>query len=131
MLASWIGALPPDGADQRREAAARAARSRGVESVAEVAWLDGVRATVRRDAAGLTAARQALRASGAPSATYLDRGLAAMHLAITGREVPAGIALANLEWELAQSSYRGVAEQQVFSAINRLAAVQWLLAGGD
>ncbi len=131
VLGSWLGALSPVEADQRREGAARGAPGAGAELVAEIAWIDGVRAMARRDAAGLSAARQTVRASGAPSAAVLERSLAGMNLGVEGRPLAAGTALANLEWQLAQSGNLAVAKHPYVSTIDRLAAARWLAAGGD
>jgi hypothetical protein len=132
VVGAWLGALLPEVAAGRRAAAARDSLALAPASRAELAWLDGLLAVVRRDTAALTAARRA--SSGADSVTgpMLGRSLAAFSDALAGERDRAADSLVALERERAERGLSRYASDAhpFLTAVNRLAAGRWLREGG-
>ena len=131
VLGAWLGALGPDVALARREAAAGSASRTGTTGAAELAWLDGVLAAARNDRGGLAAATGAVRRSGDPASAALDRSLGAFETALAGDVRQAGKAMASVEWEQAAVSAPAFASHPLVIGVDRLAAARWLAAAGD
>jgi TolB-like protein len=134
VVGAWLGALSPEAAARRRERADAFFAALGPDVRAEVAWLDGILAATRRDRRGLASARAAARGealAAGDSSGVLDRSLAAFELYLTGATRQAGQALATLEWEQADDYAPHRFPYRALIAVNRLAAAQWLFAGGD
>jgi hypothetical protein len=130
-LGAWVGALDPAVATARRGAAARAATEGDPVARAQVAWLDGVLAAGRSERSGIAAARKALHALADTGTASAERSLEAFEIALSGRPGEAGRTLAALEWARAERSNRGEFDLRALTAVNRLAAADWLLAAGD
>lgn len=130
---AWLGALHPDSALAVRQAAIRSGPAQTPEGAAEIAWLDGLLACTRGDAAGLARQREKLAAAPAPGAPALARSLAAFEHALAGRRSQAARSLALLEWANADAAwaFRFGSRHPLLVAVNRLAAGQWLLETGD
>jgi TolB-like protein len=131
VLGAWLGALDPDQALQRREAASSAASRAGAPGAAELGWLDGVLAVGRNDRGGLAAARGAVRRSGDPAAASLERSLGAFESALAGDTRQAGAAMASLEWEQAAISTPDFEHHPFTLPTDRLAAARWLASTGN
>ncbi len=124
----WLGAVSASDAAAMRTALEPVLGQLDDEDRALVAWLDGIRAVSARDDARLTAARQAVAASGAQSVPYLTGSLDAFEREMRGNRAEAARALASLEmsWrELRPSS------DVTPMAVNRLAAGRWLAESGE
>jgi len=143
---AWAGALPAAEAVRRRPEAIRLAAPLGPGIVAELAWLDGLRAVATNDAQELAAARTrvtqaasnwsprppaARMARYVTNAAFLDRSLAAFDEAMRGDKRRAAAAMATLEWEIADSvPYYGL--NLFLRGVDRLAAAEWIVTtGGD
>jgi TolB-like protein len=131
VMAVWLGAVDAAEAAKRRAAAALAGEQLGTAGKAELAWMDGVLAVVRRDRPALAAARLAVRESGDSNAVLLDQSLGAFDLALTGALREAGDSVAVLEWTQAEQGYPDDRSYPALSPLQRLAAARWLLATGD
>jgi len=130
VVGTWLGAVDQREADARRQAAVTLAQANGADR-AEVAWLDGLSAVGRRDRRALAGARAALRGTGDPSVSALDRSLAAFDAGLAGDPAAAGTAMASLEWQEAAVSSPDLARTPYTIAVDRLAAARWLAASGD
>jgi hypothetical protein len=124
----WLAAVEAPAALARR---GRAARALGGDASpadrAELAWIDGLLAVARRDAAALAVARAALRSIASPSTPVLDSSLAAFELDLAGDRRHAREMLVALE----RNRYRVSNQHPYLTGIDRLAASRWLLAAGD
>jgi hypothetical protein len=137
VLGTWLGGLPPGGAQARRAAAAKAIAESPADLVApfqaDLAWLDGIDAVVRKDQAALASAQAAVRAANDTfplRASLVDLGPFA--LALRGNRSEAARRLAALEWKAADHNpWLAAATHPLRRAINRMAAAQWLLEAGD
>jgi serine/threonine-protein kinase len=129
-LGVWLGAVDPGEALARRAAAAQGAGAGGTGR-SELAWLDGVLAAGRADRRELAEARAALRRSGDPGWSALDRSLGAFDAALRGATREAGQAMAALEWEEAALAAPDFASHPLVIPIDRLAAARWLASTGD
>jgi hypothetical protein len=101
--------------------------------LAELAWLDGVRAYVHADGASLAEARIRVRGSGGVHAAALDQSLAGLEQALRGDESAAARTLERLELNDAEhwaAGYRGT-RHPYLTAVNRLHAGRWLIGAGD
>jgi hypothetical protein len=130
VIASWLKAVDPHEADERRQAAVTQALASGGDR-AEVAWLDGLRAASRGDRRGLSEARAAVRESGDPRVSALDHSLAAFDAALAGSTRTAGTAMAKLEWQEAALSAPSFVRHPFTIAVDRMAAARWLAASGE
>ena len=131
VLGVWLGALDPDQALRRREAATAAAARGGATGAAELGWLDGVLAFGRNDRGGLAAARGAVQRSGDPASPSLERSLGAFEAALAGDMRRAAQTMASLEWEQAAVSAPDFESHPLTLPTDRLAAARWLAATGD
>jgi predicted Ser/Thr protein kinase len=129
----WLGTVPAAKAATLRELAQRSPPSPSALAEAEFAWLDGLIAKARADAAGLRDAAAELRRSTASSAPALTESLEALAAGLAGDGEVAGRRLAALEWDNADRAWhhRFAAAHPYFNAVNRLAAARWLLGVGD
>jgi eukaryotic-like serine/threonine-protein kinase len=130
---AWLDALDPREAMARRATAAEEA-GHDAAGLAELAWLDGVLASARRDRRELAAARAALRQSGDPARAALDRSLEAFDAALsgaTGKAGEAGEAIAALEFEEAALDAPDFARHPLVIPLDRLAGARWLATSGD
>jgi hypothetical protein len=130
---AWLGELDADSAASLRVLALRSAQGNSPDEQAETAWLDGLLSCARGDRAALRTQRERLASSTALYAPLLARSLTAFERAANGQRAAAADSLAELEWQIAERArYFGFAAQHPFlSAVNRLAAGQWLLQDGD
>jgi TolB-like protein len=128
-LGAWLEAIDPREAAARRSLAAESGRGAGGR--AELAWIDGVVASARRDRAALTQARTRLNQSGDPASRALDRSLGALDAALRGDTAEAGAALAALEWEEAAVLAPDFVDHPLVIALDRIAGARWLSAAGD
>jgi TolB-like protein/tetratricopeptide (TPR) repeat protein len=128
VVASWLGAVDPRNAEQRRDAAASSATSDSDR--AELLWLDGVLAMGRNDRRALAAARTGLERNPDPAAGVLGRSLAAFDTGLGGASRAAGEALAGLEWEQAAVNAGLYSGHPWVIGVNRLAGARWLAAAG-
>ena len=133
VLGAWLGAVPPEAASSRRHDAAAAVTGMEPAYKAEVAWLDGILAFRRGDARGLASAAAAVRAAGDSSllrSRLVD--LRPFELALAGNHALAADQLATRELESAsRDPWMASETHPLRRAIDRLAAVPWLLAAGD
>ena len=129
VIGSWVGALSPAAAHQRRGAAARAAVSVGLQ--AELAWLDGVLAAAEQDRSGIALARARLAQTDTLPTPVLERSLAALDLELAGSREEAARMLATLNWDRPDVLAPAAATHPYVIAISRLAAAKWLIATGD
>ncbi|MEO8032707.1 MAG: serine/threonine-protein kinase [Gemmatimonadota bacterium] len=128
---AWLGGVDASLAAQRRSAAVayldqRPAGEDTPDLRAMLAWCDGLLAVLRRDSRGLSAAREAIRRTGVPSALYLDRSLAALNLPEKQRADSIELDEHAVEGDLGRHSNYPYA-----MSVNHLAAAQALLAIGD
>jgi hypothetical protein len=130
-LGAWVGAIDPAEAASSRGAAARAAAEGDRTTKAQLHWLDGVLAATRGDRSAVAAARLALHALADSGTVSAERSLSAFELALAGRTSEAGRRLAALEWARAEHPGKGELDLRALTAVNRLAAADWLLAAGD
>jgi TolB-like protein len=132
-VGTWLGALPPSAARERRgPAMASLDESAGVDS-AEVWWLDGLLAIVEEDEQGLTAALSALRQMDAATKRATEVSLQALQLDLAGNTVEAVRLLSEREWSdtdrsFGNEDYRG---HPYVRPVNRLVLARWFLASGD
>ncbi|HSJ13320.1 MAG TPA: serine/threonine-protein kinase [Longimicrobiales bacterium] len=101
--------------------------------LAELAWLDGILAYVRNDAAALARARSELERSSAPYVNSLRGSLAAFALDAVGQRARAGRELAQVEWAAADS-YSPPPTSLLYPylvPVNRLVASRWLRQTGQ
>ncbi len=133
VIATWVGALPPTEAVQRRSALRSLLSDLSEGSRSEVAWLDGVLAAVQGDAQGLEAARRRVRTGAAPTAGWLDRSLAALALEMAGAHAAAVKSMASLEADRGlEHPYAFAASRQPYlTAVNRMVLSRGLAASGD
>jgi hypothetical protein len=130
---AWLGVLDADAILPLRDVALRSVTGGTPDGQAEIAWLDGLLACTRADAAGMRDARTRLDAVDAPGAPALRRSLAAFDRALHGGSTEAGRALADLEWANADSAWAFSfgSRHPYLPSLQRLAAARWLLADGD
>lgn len=132
VLGTWMGAVSPDQARQRRAAAVRSAAASDPEGRAELAWLDGVLAWSGGDVESLEDARERARHSGGDHAGQLAASLDALRSAVTGEREKAARALATLELRRADVGANDVLiPHPLMAAVHRLTAARGLLAAGD
>jgi tetratricopeptide (TPR) repeat protein len=126
-IGAWLGAVEPSVAAAWR---ARAVGTRGQlrpAFSAELAWLDGLFAATRRDAAGVAEARASLRRTGAPEAELLDSSLTAFAYDLAGDRPRALAMLLALE----RDRYRIDDVHPYLAGVHRLTASRWLAMAGD
>ena len=133
VLGVSTGAVEPPTALQLRPDPARASASRTADWMAELAWLDGVRAYSERNLAGLENSRKELAGSRAQHAGVLSASLQAFHHHAIGNGAEAARQLAALEWGLAERRHylTTVRFHPYLSAVHRPAAARWLSEAGD
>lgn len=133
VVAARLGEIPIEGALARRARALRSAGSSDPEGRAELAWLDGVLAHARADVAGLAVARDSLRRTQSEFKEVLERSLSAFARDLEGESEAAGVELAALEWDGAETQrhHRSGRRHPFLNSVNRLAASRLLLAAGD
>ena len=129
---TWLGALDPAAAQALRASAVRSEFGRSDTGRAEVAWLDGIIACARGDAAALRQARERLAISRAAGAGALVHSLRAFDAVLAGEAFNAA-AFADAEFAAADSAwaFRHGANHPIVIAINRLTAGRLLLDDGD
>ena len=123
----WLGAVEPSVASMRRDHAAGSFDHMRSEDRAELAWVDGLLAATRRDAAALTRARQALRQSRARDVGVLDSSLAAFAADLAGDRRRALALLLSIEYDREQLRN----SHPYLTGVNRITASRWLSAAGD
>jgi tRNA A-37 threonylcarbamoyl transferase component Bud32/tetratricopeptide (TPR) repeat protein len=126
-LGAWLGAIDPDSADSRRQAAIAVTGRLGDEESrqlarARVAWLDGLLGFVRGDQLAIQVARREVARSGHIQAKLIDRSLAAFDRALAGDRKGAGRDLLRLEEYWAERTGGPVAN----FGVQRLVAAGWL-----
>ncbi|MFL5617516.1 MAG: protein kinase domain-containing protein [Gemmatimonadaceae bacterium] len=126
-IGEWLGAIEPSVTTSRRKRASGAPEQMRPTDRAELAWLDGLIATARRDGVALTAARNALRRSRAPEATRLDSSLVAFARELAGDRSHA----IELMLALERDRYHVSAAHPYLAGVNRISASRWLAASGD
>jgi tetratricopeptide (TPR) repeat protein len=132
----WLGALEPGAGAAWRAALDRDAGELDRRARDELAWLDGVAAFGARDGEGLDAARRRLEPDGAAATpedglltSLLRSSLGAFQLALDGRTNAAADSLLAIE-RLRTNRFmfrRYGNARPYFTAINRLAAAEWLV----
>jgi hypothetical protein len=125
-IGAWLGAVDPSEATARRERAVLASERMAPANRAELAWVDGLMASTRGDAAALARAREALRRSRAPEAHHLDSSLAAIARELTGDRRRALELLLALE----RDRYGSSNVHPYLSGVHRLTVSRWLWAAG-
>jgi hypothetical protein len=133
-VGAWLGATSPDTAIKRRPAALAvvdllADETSRQDARGRIAWFDGILGFVRRDREAIQAARRDAARSGYSQAGLVQRSLAAFELALGGELKQAGHALAELDREC--MAREGCNLFTPSTAIQRLAAAQWLLQAGE
>jgi serine/threonine-protein kinase len=131
VVGAWLGSVHPSEAARRRPGGKGTATAAEPAERAEMAWLDGVLATARRDPHGLAAARQALAKSRDSVAPDLEASLRAMELELTGHRRQAAEQLAALMWRRAEGVYREGESHPFLPGVGRMMAARWLLQEGD
>jgi len=145
-VGEWLGILGPDAGAEWRAALDRQSEHLSRLQRAELAWLDGIRAAARSDTAALAAARRRLVPSSGGTAgtdgesavvdsvliSTLERSLGAFDLALGGRRAEAADSLLALEGIRAESYlFRNYGDHHPYlTAVNRLAAADWLTGSG-
>lgn len=129
----WVGALPEGSGAEWRAALEAQVDHLPAPNVAELVWLDGLRATARGDGEGLRQAIQRLEDAEPPAGPFLRRSLGAFELKLRGEVAAAAEAMAELERERTEHYwFRRIGNQHPYlTAVNRLAASSWLLEAGD
>jgi len=123
----WLGAVEPSVAAVWRDRASAALdRMRPVDR-AELAWIDGLLATARRDPATLAHARRTLQQTRADEVGLLDSSLAAFARELAGERRHALELLLALERDRHHVSN----SHPYLTGVNRLTASRWLSAAGD
>jgi TolB-like protein len=125
-----LGLVSAADALQHRPDAAPAAAT---GAPAELAWLDGVLAAVRGDAAALARARTALSGGGSPFTAQLDASLAAFELHAHGDARAAAAALRDLEHDIAERRLfaRFAVLHPFMPTVHRVVAARALAAVGE
>jgi len=93
----------------------------------ELAWVDGILAVARRDAAGLARARANLRGIRSPNVALVDSSLLAFELDLAGKRSRAIDVLTALERDRFEPTG---GRHPYLSGVNRLALSGWLRAAG-
>ena len=127
VIGAWLGAIEPSAAAVRRDRAYAASANLRPMDFAELAWLDGLLASVRRDSVALTSARDALRRTHAVEAALMDSSLAAFASGLAGDRARALELLLALE----RDRYRISNIHPYLAGVDRLTASRWLAASGD
>jgi len=127
VIGAWLGAIEPSAAAVRRDRAYAASASLRPMDFAELAWLDGLLASVRRDSVALAFARDALRRTHAVEAALMDSSLAAFASGLAGDRARALELLLALE----RDRYRISNIHPYLAGVDRLTASRWLAASGD
>jgi hypothetical protein len=126
-IGRWLGAVEPSVVSARRLRAGGATDVMRPGHRAELAWLDGLVALTERDTGALTAARVALRRTGAPEMEMLDSSLAAFAHDLRGDRPRALALLLSLE----QDRYRVDQIHPYLAGVHRMTASRWLAMSGD
>jgi tRNA A-37 threonylcarbamoyl transferase component Bud32/TolB-like protein/tetratricopeptide (TPR) repeat protein len=134
VVGSWLGATPPDLADQRRPGAVAAVGQLADtndrrEQRCRLAWFDGLLAFARQDRQALQEARAEALRTGYYQADLVDRSLGTFETALKGNRKRAGRDLAELEnYCLTHESCNSFVP---YTGVQRFAAAQWLRESGD
>ena len=126
-IGRWLGAVEPSVVSARRLRAGGATDVMRPGHRAELAWLDGLVALTERDTAALSAARAALRQTGAPEVALLDSSLAAFAHDLGGDRPRALALLLALE----NDRYRVDNVHPYLAGVHRMTASRWLAVSGD
>jgi tetratricopeptide (TPR) repeat protein len=131
VIGAHLGSVDPAAAARFRPESTDGATS--PDERAERAWLDGILARARGDAAGLDAARRDVRTAGGAFSSLLEESLAAFALDLGGDAADAARRLATLEWAQAQAQthHRYGRHHPFLMSVHRLAAARGLFAAGD
>ena len=128
--AAWLGGLDPREAS--RHARSLAPDMRSAERRARLAWIEGVIAAAIADRAGVTRAREALRATTGSLTSELDAALGGIDLWLSGDQPGAARVLDSLSLARGRlSATRFANEYPTFDMVLRLAAARSTLATGD
>jgi TolB-like protein len=148
VLGSWLGAVTPEIADQRRPSA-RAAIGRlangSTRSIAELrmAWFDGLLGFARADRRAVIVAREIASRSPHAQREMVGQSLNILVRALSGDRSGAGRELAALEWRcLARGGFSGMWHPEPSGgqecshstpeiAVQRLLAARWLQEAGE
>jgi TolB-like protein len=127
------GAVEPRAVLRLRPSPSASFAPRTDDWMAELAWLDGIRAYAERNLAALTQARRVLTGSNAKHAALLRTSLQSFEHHAGGNRTEATRLLTKLEWDFAER--RGYLSTMRFhpylSAVHRPAAARWLGEAGD
>jgi hypothetical protein len=132
VVGGWLGGVSGEVVQAWKQEVAAVEDALSPRDRAEVAWLDGVEAATRGDAAGVAAARQAVLGAGDPGGPLLARALTAFEPIMKGNLRPAADTLAQLE-----SDRRWLPSGEdgwqipVAIPVHRLMAARALAASGD
>ena len=133
VLGALLDGWEPDRATSLRRAAADAAAVGDAHDRAELAWLDGVFASLQSDTVALAEARNRIRRSDATHAARLDASLHGFQQAATEDESTGARTLERIELEAGErwAAWDHSGRHPYLFAVNRLQAAQWLLSAGD
>lgn len=129
----WIGGAAAEVMGRHRASTARIEARLSEAEKAELAWLDGLAAFLRRDDPGINEARLRLAEATHPVSTELERSLRGFQLALAGEEVRGARLLRRLEGDRAtrlSSSERAPIDPPYLTTVNRLSAAQWFIRHG-
>ena len=127
VIGTWLGAVDDSVASRLRVRAVASAPRMRLGMRAELAWLDGLAAATRRDAAALARARATLKQSGAPDVPMLDSALAAFGHDLAGDRPRALALLLALERDRPRSHD----VHPYLAGVHRMTASRWLAISGD
>jgi hypothetical protein len=125
-VGAWLEEVNPSAVVARRASDAHALEQLPPPGRAELAWVDGLLAMARRDAAGLARARAGLRLVVTPTAALVDSSLLAYELDLAGKRSRAIEVLTALE----RGRYEPNGRHPYRAGVNRLVLSRWLRAAG-
>ncbi len=133
VMGVWLGAVDPERAEELRALAARTTGADPPYGRAEMAWLDGVLAAARGDAAAIDTSIARLEDEESPFGWLLERSLRAFAAAAVGDTVAAASEMVAVVAESGERSLhqRYGSQHPYLASVNHLAAAQWSLAVGD
>jgi tetratricopeptide (TPR) repeat protein len=126
-IGRWLGAVDDSVVSRLRVRAVASIHQMRPGMRAELAWLDGLVAVTRRDAAALARARATLRQSGAPEVPMLDSALTAFGHELAGDRPRALALLLALERDRPRSHDA----HPYLAGVHRMTASRWLAMSGD
>jgi serine/threonine protein kinase len=137
VVGAWLGALDAAQATGRRAAAVKYLGGLPLDDStsahdgrASLAWADGMLAVLRQDQHGLATARRSVQQSGAESADFMNRSLAAFEMNLQGATRQAADSLAALDLAASETELLGPRDPYARS-IDHLQGSRWLLQLGD